>query len=296
MNTTSNAIIAPMVAADYVLTPDVFIYVEAEDGSNMSTITLLIPGDNPYIIRFNRNTEKFHRTGIKETQAHFNAFMKRIISMTPAWSPESDPEKVIFNTLKSIQYLSGRGFTFHIDRNFTPGGEDGFPIKPIRISQHAPARVNMRVDDIEFVHPPYSPSHTLAVIDFTLDVVINEAFYPASYNHGKYSLIAQAGHSFNGTVKVLLSEESSFIHFTDTKVNCLPIMKEIFGVRDVDIHAFIVRALASGYFFFNDGQDTSDLIKLHSYNYSTLMEAMEKYGKDIRARLDKLDNKKSSAA
>lgn len=289
-------IITPMVKADYVLTPDFFLYVECKDGSNMSTITLIIPGDDPYTIRFNRNTDNFHRTGIKETKAHFNAFVKRIIAMTPAWHPSSDPEKVLFNTLKSIHYMSGRGVTFAIDHHFTPGAEVDYPIKPIRISHCSPARVKMSVDYLEFVHPPYSPSHTLAVIDFTLDVVSNEAFYPSSYNNDKYSLIAQAGHSFNGSAKILLSSESSFIHFTNTKINDLPIMQKIFGIRDIDIQAFIVRALANGDSFFNDGQDTSDLIELHSYDYGVLMNAMEKYGKDFRANLEKLDSKKSSAA
>lgn len=300
--TTNTSIITPQQKADYVLTPDFYMFVDAPCDTNESIVTMLIPGDNPYIIRFNRNSGKFYRNGIKETKAHFNAFVQRVIAMTPAWHPESDPEKVLFNTLERAAHCDKLAATFAIDHNYTPETYC-YPIKVSRTDSKQQARVRVNITDTDIVHPPYQPSHVLYNINFHLDIVVDETFYPDFYNASfhddkkRSSLLVQSGFSFRGNVKIIASNKSPFVHFPVTHLHTLPIIQKIFGIRDVDIQSLIIRTIANGGSYSNDGTPSEDPVEVNACSYSTLMEAMEKYGVDFIRNLEKLDsNKKSSAA
>lgn len=271
-----------------IITPALFMKVNSDSNSNESTITI-VPNCRDkeckqFVIRLNKHTGKFFNKGIKETKAAFNAFVEYVKAITPAWKPETDIEQVLFNTMKHASYCNV-GVAFFIDEEYMKRGGN-YPMRVMRLDCITEAQnTEVTIDSYELVRPVTLPSCELSDIDFSVSITLDtETLQMAGYWTDER---LQASYTFSGSIKILRSNKSQFVQFMELKTDAPDTILRAIGLREMDIQALIIRAIAAGGKYVNDGKNALEAVEVNQYAYSTLMRTMERCEADFMAGLAK---------
>lgn len=270
--------------AKNIIHPAFYLTVDTDYGTNESTVTI-VPNCNDkackkYVMHFHKGLCKFRNKGIKESKAAFDEFIQVLKSAAPVWRDDRKAEDVMLNTFKRLSLYNDLTAVLYVNDKFDIE-RDTYPIHAAQANGNKQAQVTATIDYCDVIRPAYNPTLKIYNVDYTISVILR--------NDEDATAIYRMGHTFNGSMKIVRSDKASFVHLLELKVEAPDTIMRALGLRDVDTQALIVRAIAAGGKYVNDGQDFNDVIEVHSCAYSTLTEAFEKCEQAFHAWLDTRD-------
>lgn len=271
--------------AKSIIHPSFFLTVDTNYGTNDSTITIVPNCQDKdckhYVMHFNKNMEKFRNKGIKESKAAFDEFVQLLKNCAPEWHNDRKAEDVMFNTLKRISIFNDFSAVLFVKNNFDIE-RDAYPVKASQTNGIKQVeQVTAVIDYCDVIRPAYNPSLKNYKLEYTISVLLRDD----EQDDGIYS----TRYSFNGSMRIIRSNKAAFTDIQGLTVDAPDTIIRALGLRDVDIKALLVRAIAAGGKYSNDGQDSNDAIEVNIGAYGTLASAFEKCEADFHAWLDMRD-------
>lgn len=271
--------------AKNIIHPAFYLTVDTDYGTNESTVTI-VPNCNDkackkYVMHFHKGLCKFRNKGIKESKAAFDEFIQVLKSAAPVWRDDRKAEDVMFNTLKRISLYNDFSAVLFVNDTFDIE-RDAYPIHASQTNNIKQLeQVTAVINYCDVIRPAYNPSLKIYNVEYTLSVLLRKDEHDTAIYH--------TGHTFCGSMKIVRSDKAAFAHLLELKSEAPDTILNALGLREVDIQALLVRAIAAGGKYSNGGQDSNDAIEVHTCAYSTLTEAFEKCEAAFHAWLDMRD-------